>query len=108
MGAYGSAALGTLGSRRRGVRTSDSLRNVLLPVRFVKGGWPAWLGRCAARFMWDDPRVVVDEAASPAEFRAAMSAFHLGGTFKITGQGRHPLADELLIRHVALQGAALV
>src|SRR3954451_16585945 len=77
-------------------------------MRLVKGGWSTRVERLAARFVWQDPRVVTDSSAAPADFRAAMSAFYLGGTFKITGEGRHPLGDELLLRNVSLEGASIV
>ena len=64
--------------------------------------------RRLSRFVWSDPRVILDVNADPAAFRAAMSAVHVGGTYKITGSARHTDADDLLLRHVALAGATVV
>jgi hypothetical protein len=60
------------------------------------------------RFLWQDPAVVLDEAATPEAFRAAMAAFLVGGTYKITGSARHPNADALLIENVDLSGAFIL
>lgn len=60
------------------------------------------------RFFWADPRVIADDDARPEQFRAAMSALHVGDTIKITGTDRHPLADAMLLEHVELDGAHLV
>jgi hypothetical protein len=60
------------------------------------------------RFVWDDPRVVVDPDVSPERFRAAMASFTVGSTIKITGAGRHPHVDDLLLEHVDLAGATIV
>ncbi len=37
-----------------------------------------------------------------------MSAFHLGDTIKITGENRHPAADNLLIDHLDLSKASIL
>jgi hypothetical protein len=42
------------------------------------------------------------------EFRKTMSAIHVGGTFKITGENRHPEADALLLNNVDVRGARIV
>lgn len=78
------------------------------PVRLVKGGWPRWIESSAARFVWNDPRVVLDEAASPDDFRIAMSAIRVGDTYKITGADRHAVADSLVLDNVDLTGAIIV
>jgi hypothetical protein len=78
------------------------------PVRPIRGRWPASLERRAARFFWADPSVLHTGAASPDEFRAAMSAIHVGETIKITGSNRQPLSDALLIDNVDLTDARIV
>ena len=78
------------------------------PVRPIRGRWPSVLQRRLSRFFWIDPCVVCADDTPPEVFRTAMSCFWLGGTFKITGAGRHPNADELLIRHLDLTGADIV
>jgi hypothetical protein len=75
-----------------------------VPARPLRGRWPAWLERNLARFFWDDPTVVLNPDSTPDEFRQAMKAIHVGGTIKITGVGRHPLSDQLLIDNVELAG----
>jgi hypothetical protein len=60
------------------------------------------------RFVWDDPRVILDEHATPGAFRAAMNAFQVGGTIKITAENRHPGADMLLIDNLDLTNATIV
>ncbi|MBO1756557.1 hypothetical protein [Allobranchiibius sp. CTAmp26] len=79
-----------------------------LPVRPIRGRWPSGLERRLARFFWMDPSVVCADDTTPEVFRAAMSCFWLGGTFKITGAARHPNADELLIDHLDLTGADIL
>lgn len=79
-----------------------------LPVRPIAGALPAALERRLRRFVWTDPRVVEDPSCSAAQFRTAMAAFHVGKTIKITGVGRHRLADELLAREVETAGATVV
>jgi hypothetical protein len=58
--------------------------------------------------VWDDPRVVLDPLVSSERFRAAMAAFNVGSTIKITGSGRHPDVDALLLDHVDLREAMIV
>jgi hypothetical protein len=74
----------------------------------IRGAWPERLEKVLRRFTWSDPTAVVDPSASAAAFREAMKAFYFGGTFKITGSSRHPLGDQLLMRHVPLAGANIV
>lgn len=45
---------------------------------------------------------------SPDEFRRLMSAVHVGQTIKITRAGRHPMADELLTRHLDVSSKHIV
>ncbi len=80
---------------------------MLAPIRLVEGGWPALVERTLRRFLWADPRVVASET-TPERFRLAMKAFHLGGTYKITGTRRHQAADDLLINEVNTAGADIV
>lgn len=77
------------------------------PIRLVEGGWPAAVERMLRRFVWADPRVVASDT-TPERFRVAMNAFHLGGTYKITGTQRHRAADGLLIDGVDTAGADIV
>lgn len=83
-------------------------RPMHIPIRPLRGSWPAWLERMAARFVWDDPRVILDEHATPDAFRTAMDAFQVGGTVKITAKNRHPTADMLLIDSLDLTNATIV
>jgi hypothetical protein len=78
------------------------------PVRPIRGRWPAAVERRAQRFCWLDPRVLLDDAAGAEDFRAAMSALHVGDTIKITGTNRHPRTDALLMANVDLTGATIV
>jgi hypothetical protein len=55
-----------------------------------------------------DPRLLLDEHPSPADFREAMSLVHVGDTIKITDAGRHPVADSLLVDNLDLTGATIV
>jgi hypothetical protein len=52
--------------------------------------------------------MVLGSDVDPSAFREAMKAFHLGGTYKITGTKRHPLGDDLLVSHVDTTGAKVV
>lgn len=78
------------------------------PVRGIRGRWPRSLERSAPRLFRVDPRVLLDDQPSAADFRAAMSILHVGDTIKITGIDRHAAADALLLEHVALESASLV
>ncbi|WP_237762606.1 hypothetical protein [Arthrobacter sp. ERGS1:01] len=60
------------------------------------------------RFFWADPRAILRADASPEEFRRAMSAIEVGGTYKITGANRHPGADELMLANLDLADAVIV
>ena len=77
------------------------------PIRLVQGGWPAFVERLLGRYVWADPRVVTSDT-TPQRFREAMKAFHLGGTYKITGTNRHPEADDLLVSRVTTDRADIV
>ncbi len=79
-----------------------------LPVRFLRGRWPAGLERRLARFFWDDPRVILDDSAPPSAFRTAMNAIQVGGTVKVTRADRHPDADALLLDNLDLTDAVVV
>lgn len=81
---------------------------MLLPIRPLTGRWPWLFERVLARFFWSDPRVILQGDVSAEDFRAAMSAIHVGDTIKITGSNRHPIADDLLIDNVDLSGATIV
>ncbi|MET0966898.1 MAG: hypothetical protein ABWZ02_10895, partial [Nakamurella sp.] len=52
--------------------------------------------------------VVTDPAVTPEQFRAAMSAFAVGETIKITGIRRHPAADRLLLDNLDLSSAHIL
>ena len=78
------------------------------PIRPLRGRWPAALERRGSRFFWHDPRVILDDEVTPADFRTAMNAFQVGGTVKITAENRHPGADALLIQNVDLAQAVIV
>ena len=78
------------------------------PVRPIQARWPWAIERRARRFFWADPAVLLDPGTGPEEFRAAMSALHVGATIKITGLNRHPRADALLIENVDTTGATIV
>lgn len=78
------------------------------PVRGIRGRWPSVLERLAPRLFRGDPRVLLDDEPTAADFRAAMSILHVGDTIKITGVDRHAAADALLLEHVALENASLV
>jgi len=84
------------------------IKPVRWPVRPLYGRWPTWLQRRAERFFWVDPGVVTNPAATPNQFRAAMSAFAVGDTIKITGVRRHPAADQLLLTNLDLSNARIL
>lgn len=81
---------------------------MLLPIRLVRGGWPRWLERRADRFFYTDPAVLVDEDASPQDYRSVMLGLYIGGTIKITAAGRHADADPLLLDNVDVAAAHIV
>jgi hypothetical protein len=83
-------------------------RRVRAPVRPLRGTLPKGLESRFARFVWTDPRIVSDPDCTPERFRAAMAAFHVGKTIKITGVGRHGDADDLLVTHVSTSGRTVV
>lgn len=78
------------------------------PIRPLTGRWPREFERRFARFCWPHPQVIMDPDATSEEFTRAMSAIHVGGTIKITGGNRHPIADQMLIDNVDLSGATIV
>jgi hypothetical protein len=78
------------------------------PIRPLTGRWPPRLERRFARFCWADPRVIMDPDATGEDFTRAMSAIHVGGTIKITGGNRHPVADQMLTDNVDLSDATIV
>ena len=78
------------------------------PIRPLTGRWHPMLERRFARFCWVDPRVIMDKDATREEFTRAMSAIHVGGTIKITGGNRHPVADQMLTDNVDLSDAIIV
>lgn len=79
-----------------------------LPVRLIRGRWPSAVEARMRRFVWDDPRLVLDPGAPPDKFSTAMSAFTVGSTIKITGSNRHPAADALILDHVDLADAVVL
>jgi hypothetical protein len=78
------------------------------PIRPIRGRWPAVVERRLRRFVRDDPRIVLDPDVGPEDFSAAMAAFTVGSTIKITGADRHPYVDQLLLDHVDLAAATIV
>lgn len=78
------------------------------PIRLVTGRWPTVVTKRLARFVWADPRSIVDPDVSADDFKVAMSAIHVGGTIKITGKDRHPKADALLTDNLDLADALIV
>lgn len=78
------------------------------PIRPLAGRWPSRFEHKFARFCWADPRVIMDPNATCEEFTRAMSAIHVGGTIKITGGNRHPVADQMLTDNVDLSDATIV
>jgi hypothetical protein len=81
---------------------------MLFPVRLVRGGLPPKLESRVKRFVWTDPKLLLDPDVSSEDFRKAMNAVYVGGTFKITGAGRHPSADELLTNNVDVSQSVIV
>ncbi|MFQ4147851.1 hypothetical protein AAGW05_04000 [Arthrobacter sp. LAPM80] len=79
-----------------------------LPIRPLRNRWPRVLENHLGRFFWSDPRTILNDDAGPEEFRTAMSAIEVGGTYKITGAKRHPNADALILEHVDLTDAVIV
>ncbi len=80
------------------------------PIRPLRGRWPSWLtdlGR-TSRFFRLDPLTILDDDATPEDFRAAMSSIYVGDTIKITGANRHPGTDELLLSTLDLSDARIV
>src|SRR6478752_4027000 len=78
------------------------------PIRLVRGRWPRAITGPLGRFVWGDPRSIVDPEVSADDFKVAMSAIHVGGTIKITGKDRHPQADALLTDNLDLRDALIV
>lgn len=78
------------------------------PVRPITGWLPGRLERKLARFVWPDPALLLQADSDPASYRKLMSGIYIGGTIKITGAGRHPEADSLLLDNVDLTGAHIV
>lgn len=81
---------------------------MILPIRLVQGRWPAFVTRPLSRFVWADPRAILEPDVSAEDFKVAMSAIHVGGTIKITGSDRHPKADALLPENLDLRNAVIV
>lgn len=79
-----------------------------MPVRLVRGGWPAAVERRLSRLVEVDPRVVLDPDVTDEAFSAAMACMQVGSTIKITGRNRHAAPDALLLEHVDLVGASIV
>lgn len=79
-----------------------------VPIRPLSGRWPPALQNNLGRFFWADPRTILRPDATAEQFRAAMSAIEVGGTYKITGSNRHPGADTLVADHLDLNGATIV
>ncbi|MGA7204621.1 MAG: hypothetical protein WBX27_08340 [Specibacter sp.] len=79
-----------------------------VPIRPLAGRWPRVLQNRFARFFWADPQAILRPDAPPEDFRAAMSAIEVGGTYKITGSNRHPGADKLVAEHLDLTGGVIV
>ena len=79
-----------------------------IPIRPLTGSWPLVMERRHRRFFWADPRVILDPGVSRADFSTAMSAICVGGTIKITGANRHPMADQMLIDNVDLSDATIL
>jgi hypothetical protein len=79
-----------------------------LPIRPLRGRWPAALEARGSRWFWFDPRVILEDEVGPVDFRTAMDALRVGGTVKITAENRHPGADALLVENVDLAGATIV
>lgn len=71
---------------------------MLFPIRLTDSGWPPGVRRVMRRFMWLDPRLVLDPGLDAASYSLAMAAFEVGSTRRITGAGRHAAADALLDR----------
>lgn len=78
------------------------------PVRPLRGWLPALVERRAQRFVWSDPRVILDDRATSEQFRIAMNAIEVGGTVKITAADRHPGADALLLDNLDTAGLKIV
>jgi hypothetical protein len=98
-------AYGEIGGGRAGVTYPSGMR---MALRLLRSQWPPWVETPLRRFVWDDPCVIARPDATPEEFRNAMKAIHVGGTYKITGTFRHAAADDLLLEHVNLSGADIV
>jgi hypothetical protein len=102
----------TCGSSKAGAMAGKSsgstIRPLRMPIRPLRGHWPAPLERRARRFFWPDPTIVVAPDSTPDEYRQAMKAFTMGGTIKITRPHRHPAADRLLLDHVDVSDAVIV
>ena len=81
---------------------------VRAPVRPISGRWPAAFEQKLSRFFRLDPAVLLNDDVSDDDFRRAMSSIYVGGTIKITGAGRHPGVDDLLLHGVDLSGRTIV
>jgi hypothetical protein len=80
----------------------------LLPIRPIRARWPRWLEQRLGAYFRADPAVILDDAAAPDDFRAAMAVLRVGETFKITSADRHPESDSVLLDNVDLSGAHIV
>lgn len=81
---------------------------VRAPIRPIRDRWPSILQQKFKRFFWVDPLVVSEQDSSATDFRAAMSAIHVGDTIKITGANRHPNADALIVDTLDTTDMAIV
>lgn len=79
-----------------------------LPIRPIRGAWPAAFERWASRYHWADPAVVLDPEVGPDQFCTAMNAFTVGTTIKITRRDRHPGVDRLLLDNVDVTDATIL
>lgn len=80
----------------------------VLPVRPIRARWPRWLEKRLGAYFRVDPAVILDDNASPDDFRAAMAVLRMGETFKITSADRHPESDSVLLDNLDLADAHIV
>lgn len=80
----------------------------VLPIRPIRNRWPRRFEESLGAYFRADPAVILDDQATPDDFRAAMAVLRVGETFKITSSDRHPKSDSLLVDNLDLVGAKIV
>jgi hypothetical protein len=87
---------------------SGTIPRKRVPIRPIRGRWPAFIERRFQNYFWMDPGVIFDDKAEPEDFRGAIAALLVGETFKCTAAHRHAECDALLVDNVEMSAATIV